>query len=91
MVSRIAIVIMKGNVPVLQYHNEVLICTLITGHGIVISKERSIINEVDTSSVQTKGCHLRIFIIVPAGISHPLFISFLLSKPWSSSKTKYDG
>lgn len=32
---------MKGNVPVLQYHNEVLICTLITGHGIVIGKERS--------------------------------------------------
>lgn len=40
LVSRVVVIIIKVTVPVLQYHNEALIRTLITGYGIVISKER---------------------------------------------------
>jgi hypothetical protein len=58
---------MRVTVPVLQYHNEVLIHTLITGHGIVIIKQRSAIDDIN-SSVQTEGCRLRILIVVPDGV-----------------------
>lgn len=64
-----AAVIMKVTIPVLQYHNEVLIraLILIAVHGIVIGKERSTMHDVN-SSFETEGCHLRILIITPDGI-----------------------
>jgi len=80
---------MKVAVRVLQYRNEVLISILITGDGIVIGKERPAMDNVNCS-LPTEGCHLRILKIVPDGIRHPFLISFLLSKPWSSSKAKDD-